>query len=145
MLFLFSYSSSSFFFFPSQLDQLSITCTTSIKTHKHHWSPLTHKHLSTPPTSIHITDPHAAMAMAMKSPLQSPIHDPPIHDHQSMIHKQWSTIKAPIHNPQALFQSSHTHKFTKMLSLSLLVCLCVSVFDFLLILWCDRCRGQFCV
>ena len=72
-----------------------------------------------------------AMVTMMKSPLQSTIHD-----HRSMIHKQRFTIKAP----QASFQSTHSHKFTKMLSLSLLVYLCVGVgvFDFLLILWCDR-------
>ena len=55
-----------------------------------------------------------------------------------MIHKQQSTIKAP----QAPFQSTHSHKFTKMLSLSLLVCpsvgVGVGVFDFWLILWCDH-------
>ena len=53
-----------------------------------------------------------------------------------MIHKQRSTVKAP----QAPFQPTHSYKFTKMLSLSLLVCssVGVGVFDFWLILWCDR-------
>ena len=130
-----SFSSSSFFFFLLRSDQHSITSTTTIKTHKHHRSSSTlHQNPQAPqPSKPTSTNPHAMVAMVtmMKSPLQSTIHD-----HRSMIHKQRFTIKAT----QASFQSTHSHKFTKMLSLSLLVYLCVGVgvFDFLLILWCDR-------
>ena len=131
-----SFSSSSFFFFLSQSDQHSITSTTTIKTHKHHQTLSTHKHLSTPPASIHIIDPHHWSTCSDSDEITSPIHNPLIHG--STITNQWSTSYNPQSKHHKHDSSRPTTTCSQKCSLSLLVYLCVSVFDFWLILWCDR-------
>ena len=94
---------------------------------------------SPPPGQITLSSslPHNQTSSPLLKPLSRHKHpslpQAPIHKHRDLFyssHKIRSSPQAPRLVPVNFQVPTHSHKFTTMLSLFLLVCLCVGVFDF---------------